>query len=74
MNPEHLLDEGGEDSIAPGISEQHESPLQRYKNSLAYLHVLAHDLEAAPRLGAAHDNPEGMRYIMLSDTVAKQIV
>ena len=31
-------------------------------------------LEAAPRIGEEKDEPEGVRYIQVSDTLAKRIV
>lgn len=31
-------------------------------------------LEAAPRIGEEEDEPEGVRYIQVSDTLAKRIV
>lgn len=38
-----------------------------------YLYQLADDLENADRLGADTDEPEGNRYIQMSDTVTKLI-
>jgi len=38
------------------------------------LRQLAAELEKAPRQGAAVDRPEGERFIVVSDTLAKEIV
>jgi len=37
------------------------------------LHEIADMLDKAERIGADKDEPEGMRYIQLSDTLAKKI-
>jgi hypothetical protein len=34
---------------------------------------MAAELEAAPRMGAERDEPEGARYVMVSDTLLRQI-
>lgn len=38
-----------------------------------YLRQVAEMLEESPRLGQPEDKPEGARYIVLSDTLARQI-
>jgi hypothetical protein len=38
-----------------------------------YLDLVANALDMAERRGSAEDNPEGSRYITLSDTLARQI-
>ena len=45
----------------------------RYNSDEKYLYQLADDLENADRLGADTDEPEGNRYIQMSDTVTKLI-
>lgn len=38
-----------------------------------YLNELANGLDMAGRLGSEKDNPEGVRYIQISDTLAKDM-
>lgn len=38
-----------------------------------YLFDLAEWLDRTQRMGSAEDNPEGCRYIQMSDTLAKRI-
>lgn len=38
-----------------------------------YLHELARQFQRAPRQGQPVDDPEGVRYITMSDTLAQQI-
>ena len=45
----------------------------RYNSDEKYLYQLADDFENADRLGADTDEPEGNRYIQMSDTVTKLI-
>lgn len=35
--------------------------------------IVADELDAVPRMGAETDEPEGARYLMMSDTLARQI-
>lgn len=39
----------------------------------AYLHQLSEALRERPRQGSDKDEPEGTRYILLSDTLASKI-
>ena len=42
-------------------------------SDLLRLRSIARSLDGAPRMGADQDSPEGLRYIQLSDTLAKEI-
>lgn len=39
----------------------------------SFLNKLSEALDEAPRTGANKDEPEGMQYILISDTLAKDI-
>jgi hypothetical protein len=41
--------------------------------NLLLLRQIARELEAAPRMGAEKDDPEGVRFVQMSDTVANEI-
>jgi hypothetical protein len=42
-------------------------------DAIIYLTTLANELDSAQRQGSDKDAPEGTRYIIISDTLAKQI-
>lgn len=41
---------------------------------MAILNKILHVLQAAPRQGDNQDEPEGVRYIQISDTLANELV
>lgn len=78
MNPEHLLDESAENTT-PDSAWGHQEAMRETSQDTrldisACLYALAHDFEEARRCGADNDAPEGIRYIVLSDTLFQNII
>ena len=74
MNPEHLLDEDGSGALAADIRDVCRLQALVPRAIQVYLQTLAEALKSTPWRGADRDEPEGMRYIMVSETAIEKIV